>query len=151
MSDIVLVDTSILVNVLGVPTKSDQRDEVLETMTRHIDRGDILMLPAATVLETGNHIAQNGDGNQRRACATDLRHVVEQAIEGTPWQLVPLPENPGRFASLLNDLPDYAMRGVGLGDLSIIEAWTDACNRFRGRIAIWSLDQHLKGFDRPAG
>ena len=80
-------------------------------MMRHIERGDILMLPAATVLETGNHIAQNGDGNQRRACATDLRDVVEQAIEGTPWQLVPLPENPGRFASLLTDFPDYAMRG----------------------------------------
>ena len=150
MSDIVLVDTSILVNVVGVPTKSDQRDEVLDTMTHHIERGDILMLPAATVLETGNHIAQNGDGNQRRACAEDLRDVVEQAIDGTPWQLVPLPENPARFASLLTDFPDYAMREVGLGDLSIIEAWMDACDRFRGRIAIWSLDQDLRGYDRPA-
>lgn len=43
------------------------------------------------------------------------------------------------------------MRGVGFGDLSIIEAWNDACERFRGRIAIWSLDGDLKGFDRPAG
>ena len=31
VSDIVLVDTSILVNVLGVPTKSDQRDEGYST------------------------------------------------------------------------------------------------------------------------
>lgn len=76
--------------------------------------------------------------------------MVEQAIDGTPWQLVPLPENPGRFASVLTNFPDYAMREVGLGDLSIIEAWMDACNRFRGRIAIWSLDRDLKGFDRPA-
>ena len=151
VSDIVLVDTSILVNVLGVPTKSDQQDEVTDAMTRHVERGDMLVLPAATVLETGNHIAQNGDGNQRRACAMALQAVVEQAIEGMPWQLVPLPENPVRFASLLTDFPNCAMRGVGFGDLSIIEAWNDACRRFRGRIAIWSLDGDLKGFDRPAG
>jgi hypothetical protein len=36
----------------------------------------------ATILETGNHIAQNGDGNQRRICAEKFVDQVTQALEG---------------------------------------------------------------------
>ena len=152
MSDIVIVDTSILVNVLSVPSKSDQRDEVIDALEQHVESGDILMLPAATVLETGNHIAQNGNGNQRRACADQLTEVVQKAAAGVPWQLVPLPEDPARFASVVKDLPGYAMRGVGLGDLTIIHVWHDACRLFpRQRVTIWSLDSDLQGYDRAAG
>lgn len=69
MSDIVIVDTTILVNVLGVPYMSDERDGILNAMQRHIERHDILVLPAATVLETGNHIAQT----RRWSSETGLR------------------------------------------------------------------------------
>ena len=152
MSDIVIVDTSILVNVLSVPSKSDQHDEVIDTLEQHVESGDILMLPAATVLETGNHIAQNGDGNQRRACADQLKDVVQEAVTGVPWQLVPLPEDPARFSSLMEDFPDHAMRGVGWGDLTIIHVWHNACRLFpRQRVTIWSLDRDLQGYDRAAG
>ncbi len=35
----------------------------------------------ATILETGNHIAQNGDGNQRRICAEKfVNHLVGAAV-----------------------------------------------------------------------
>jgi len=149
MGDIVIVDTTILVNVLGVPYMSDQRDEVLEAMGQHVQRGDILILPAATVVETGNHIAQNGDGNQRRACGQELKEVVRQSVDGTPWQLASLPEDATQFASLLDDFPSHAMRKVGFGDLTIIHVWRDACRRFpRQRVAIWSLDRDLQGYDR---
>lgn len=57
MANIVLVDTSILLNILGVPHMSDQRVEVKEQLEDYIRRGDHLFLPIATVLETGNHIA----------------------------------------------------------------------------------------------
>lgn len=149
MGDIVIVDTSILLNVLGVPNMSDERDEVLDAMEQHVERGDMLILPAATVVETGNHIAQNGDGNQRRVCGQELKEVVQQSVEGTPWQLAPLPEDAIRFASLVDDLPNHAMRGIGVGDLTIIHVWQDACRQFSGRrVAIWSLDSDLQGYDR---
>ena len=45
--------------------------------------------------------------------------------------------------------PVFAMRGVGLSDLSIIKAWEAACARHpTRRVRIWSLDQHLQGYDR---
>lgn len=77
--------------------------------------------------------------------------MVEQSVGGIPWQLAPLPGDPQRFASLLEDLPDQAMRGVGFGDLTIIRVWKDACRRFpKRRVAIWSLDGDLGGYERAA-
>ena len=57
-------------------------------------------------------------------------------------------EDPARFAALLDDFPDSAMRGVGLGDLSIIKVWEEARSRFHGRrVTSWSLDGDLEGYD----
>ena len=148
MSAVVLVDTSILTNVLRVPSKCDQHVDVMTQLEDRINAGDQLMLPIATVLETGNHIGQNGDGASRRACASRFVDVVKQAAEeSVPWTIVPLPET-GDMVSWLDGFPDRAMRAVGIGDVSIIRAWEDACARFQGsRVTIWSLDQHLQGFD----
>ena len=149
MANIVIVDTSILLNVLNVPLKSDQRAEVREQLERHIDRGDQLFLPIATVLETGNHIAQNGDGNQRRRCAQRFVATVRTAVEDSvPWALAPLPDNE-TLVSWLDDFPDSATSGVGIGDHSIRKIWEQVCDEFPGaRVLVWSLDWSLQGYDR---
>ena len=82
MANIVIVDTSILLNILNVPLKSDQRPEVAERLRNYIRKGDQLFLPIATVLETGNHIAQNGDGNQKRQCALRFVEMVRTGGDG---------------------------------------------------------------------
>lgn len=149
MANIVLVDTSILLNILGVPDKSDQRVEVKEQLERYIRNGDQLFLPIATVLETGNHIAQNGDGNQKRRCALRFVETVREAVENSnPWVLVPLPDTKDLVA-WLDDFPDSAMRGVGIGDHSIIKAWGQICDDFPGaEVSVWSLDKDLRGYHR---
>ena len=147
MASIILVDTSILLNILAVPFKSDQRAEVKERLESHIRKGDLLFLPIATVLETGNHIAQNGDGNQRRQCAQSFAETVREAVEkSNPWALVSLPDNE-RLVSWLDDFPDSAGRGVGIGDHSIVKAWQQICDQFpRVEVSIWSLDKDLQGY-----
>ena len=80
-SSIVLVDTSVLLNVLRVPNRSTDCVSVMDRSQDHIAGDDQLLLPIATVLETGNHIAQNGDGTARRECAGDFVEVVRQAAE----------------------------------------------------------------------
>ena len=69
MKAVCLVDTSIFIEILNVPNKATRHTEVLAELERKLDNTEFLFLPMATVLETGNHIAQNGDGNQRRKCA----------------------------------------------------------------------------------
>ena len=149
---VVLVDTSILLNVLRVPNRSDKHAMVMDRLREHIDVDDHLLLPAATVLETGNHIAQNGDGAERRKCAVKFVEVVRQAAEESlPWTLVELPSKPGDFVEWLASFPDSAMRGVGFGDLTIVKAWDETRHRNPGaRVAIWSLDEDLQGYDQPA-
>ena len=150
MKSIVLVDTSILLNVLRVPSKSSDRDAVMTELEEHIRADSQLLLPMATVVETGNHIGQIGQsGAERRRCAVELAAVVRDAVTTqVPWVLVPLPDQDDLVA-LLDRFPDDATRGVGLGDVSIVDAWHRTCERFQGsQVTVWSLDTHLQGYDR---
>ena len=48
----------------------------------------------------------------------------------------------------LKDFPDRAMAGVGLADRSLIALWEEQRElQPKRRVYIWSLDQHLLGYD----
>ena len=150
MGAICLIDTSIFLEILNVPHKASQSELILQELKEKIKAGESLFLPMATILETGNHIAQNGDGNQRRICAEKFVNQVTQALEGespfTPISFLKKEDLQG----WLKEFPDEAMQGRGLGDLSIIHDWQRICDQNLGRrVYIWSLDKHLKGYERP--
>ena len=148
MSKVIIVDTAVLLNILNVPTRNQDHHEVCEELDEVLVAGANLLLPLAAVFETGNHIAQLPDGGRRRRFSRIFCDQVRMALMGeAPWALIPLP-NFDQLAEWLDHFPDHAMRGVSMGDLSIIKAWEDACARHRGqRVRIWSLDQHLQGYD----
>lgn len=79
---ICLLDTSVFVEILNVPHMVKQRNTTLAELGQKIQNGESLFLPMATIFETGNHIAQNGDGTQRRKCAEDFVEQVQQALDG---------------------------------------------------------------------
>ncbi len=62
---ICLLDTSVFVEFLNVPKMNAQHASICAELEQKINDGEYLFLPLATILETGNHIAQNGDGTQR--------------------------------------------------------------------------------------
>lgn len=149
MGAICLIDTSIFLEILNVPKKASQSELIFQELKEKIEAGESLFLPMATILETGNHIAQNGDGNQRRTCAEKFVNQVTQALEGkspfTPISFLKKEDLQG----WLKEFPDEAMQRRGLGDLSIINDWQKICdqNPVR-RVYIWSLDKHLKGYNQ---
>ncbi len=150
MGAICLIDTSSFLEILNVPHKASQSELILQKLEEKIKAGESLFLPMATILETGNHIAQNRDGNQRRTCAGKFVNWVTQALEGespfTPISFLKKEDLQG----WLKEFPDEAMRGRGLGDLSIIHDWQKICDQNPSRrVYIWSLDKHLKGYERP--
>lgn len=150
MGAICLIDTSIFLEILNVPKKASQSELIFQELKEKFEAGESLFLPMATILETGNHIAQNGDGNQRRICAETFVVQVTQALEGkspfTPISFLKKEDLQG----WLKEFPDEAMGGRGLGDLSIIHDWQRICDQNLGRrVYIWSLDKHLKGYNRP--
>ncbi|WP_329502480.1 hypothetical protein [Pseudomonas aeruginosa] len=82
MTAVCLLDTSIFLEILNVPVKAQQHTKILEELAKRIQLKESLFLPMATILETGNHIGQNGDGGARRACAERFVTQVSKALEG---------------------------------------------------------------------
>ena len=149
MPPVIIVDTSVLLNVLNVPGCNQNRDAVLARFSQLLDEGANLLLPLGAVFETGNHIADVRDGRQRRRYAAAFTDQVRRALNGeAPWTLAPLPDA-DQLENLLDRFPDNAMRGLGMVDMSIIEEWERTCRRHpHRRVSVWSLDQHLTGYDR---
>ena len=146
---VVIVDTSVLLNLLDVPGRNQGRDTVLRRFEELLDAEVNLLLPVAAIFEAGNHIARLQDGRQRRGHAQRFSNWVREALNGqAPWTVTPLP-NARELADWLNDFPESAMRRISMGDLSIVKAWESASARHpQRRISIWSLDQDLAGYDR---
>jgi hypothetical protein len=146
---ICLVDTSIFCNIVEVPGRCQQRDDVLDGLREKIEQGWNLLLPLAAIVETGNHVAQVSDGNQRRRAAQRFVEQVRQAIRGqAPWVVTPMPDA-NDWLAWLDEFPDSAMRGVSIGDLTIIKEYERQCELHRARrVLIWSLDGDLQVHDR---
>jgi hypothetical protein len=144
-----LVDTSILCEILQVPNKHGNHAEISEQMERKIKEKEALLLPMSAILETGNHIGQNGDGRQRRATAEKFVDFIRQAIQGeTPFTPTPFFEAEP-LLEWLGELPDWAGRGAGLADLTICKEFERQCALHRARrVYIWSLDGHLSSYHR---
>lgn len=158
MNNICLIDTSVFLNILDVPSKNSDREEVFESFETYTKLGCEFIIPVATIIETGNHIAQNGDGNTRRQVAQDFYELLEKSYAN---------EAPFIFSSIFSNeqlrewialFPDHAGRnkspqkiteGTSLGDLTIIKEFEMLCELHpRADIFIWSLDCDLKIYIR---
>lgn len=157
MSDIVLLDTSVYLNVLDVPGFNQTREEILHTFSGRVQHGDYFLLPMATIWESGDHIADLTDGRLRRQFAQALVEQVTQAFNNqTPFKTTYFPDREV-FLRWLVDFPDYAQRnksnrqtreGVSLSDLSIVKEWEQTRDRHSmSRVLIWSLDIDLSAYD----
>jgi hypothetical protein len=151
MSAICLIDTTIFLEILNVPIKAAHHEQVLSELKIKIQNEEILFLPMATILETGNHIAQNGNGGQRRKCAISFVSQVQKALKGeSPFRPISF-LNEDQLLQWLNEFPESAMRGSGLGDLSIIQDFNRLCQQNQTRrVYVWSLDGHLSSFIQNA-
>jgi hypothetical protein len=158
MGSICLIDTSIFLNFLNVPHRNESRDQVLQDFKTYVASDCLFLLPMATILETGNHIAQNGDGNQRRKIAQQFVTTVKQTFSGqSPWEPIDFPSTQ-EISAWLDQFPDLAgqnkapqkLEGTSFGDLSIIQDFKKTCHRFpMSEVFIWSLDQDLQQAYRP--
>jgi len=145
-----LVDTTIFCNIIQIPGMHNDHVEVMRQFRNYIDQDCTLLLPIATIIETGNHVAQNGDGNQRRETANKFTELVNKAIlENIPWTIPKPLFSQDDLAEYLLEFPDNAMRGIGLGDLSIIKEFHRQCQlQPVCHIFVWSLDEHLMGYEQ---
>lgn len=157
MKAIVLLDTTVYLNILNVPGRRQNRDAVFTAFAQKIQEDDIFLLPLATVIEAGNHIARLSNGSERYEYAEKLSQDVALAIQGeTPYRPMHFPAQE-EFKKWLNDFPRHLNQFVGqetgdrsgFSDFSIFKEWEQTCARHSmSRVLIWSLDDHLKSYDR---
>ncbi len=155
MSSICLIDTSIFLEIVDVPKYNQHRASVLEDFETYYLAGFTFLLPMATILETGNHIAQNGDGRMRRKTAIRFVEQVKAAFNGeAPWRPTTFPST-AEILEWIDQFPDEAgknkapnkQEGTSFGDLSIIQEYHKACNKFSmSEVFIWSLDSDLLNY-----
>ena len=155
MSSIFLIDNSIFLNMINVPSCNQDREVVLEDFKTYSQSNCTFLLPMATIIETGNHIAQNGDGRVRRQVASRFVEMIKAAFKGeAPWQPTEFPDTT-KILEWIDEFPELAgqnktphkQEGTSFGDLSIIAEFNKLCKRFPAReIYIWSLDQDLKNY-----
>jgi predicted nucleic acid-binding protein len=144
MKAVCLIDTSVLYEFLI------ERDEqtVLELESKILG-GDAIFLPMATIVETGNHIGRIADGGIRRRRAMEFAKQIALAVAGeSPFTPIDFLEAK-KMQRWINEFPDWALQGRGLGDLSIMHDWQRLCEQNPGRrVYIWSLDAHLGSYDQ---
>lgn len=155
MSSVCLIDTSVFLNFLNVPNRNQERESVLQDYQMYIESGCIFLLPMATIIETGNHIAQNGDGTIRRKTALRFVAEVKAALSGeAPWRPTPFPK-PEEILLWIDEFPERVgqnksptkQEGTSFGDFSIIQEFNKSCARFpMSEVFIWSLDKDLQSY-----
>ena len=156
MGNIVLIDTSVYLNVLDVPGWNQDRDDILVEFRERIKKEDLFLLPMATIWETGGHIADLATGGRRREFAQKFATQIDEAINGkAPFRPTHFPDK-DEFLSWIAQFPDHAMRnksdektteGVSLADMSMIMEWEKLRTRHSmSTVEIWSLDSDLSGY-----
>ncbi|MFL0807432.1 MAG: hypothetical protein K6L60_09105 [Oceanobacter sp.] len=153
MSAICLMDTSIFLNLLDVPNRNSEREQIELDFVEYRKLDCQFILPMATIIETGNHIAQNGDGGTRRSTAQSFCKHVKAAFTGeAPYQVSEFPSSDEVLKWLdtfpshagQNKSPNKTTEGTSFGDLSIIQEYEKCRRRFpMSEIFIWSLDSDL--------
>lgn len=143
------IDTSVMLNLLEVPNMCKDAEEVKEQWRQNLDAKDVLIMPTATIIETGNHIAHIANGNRRREIAGKFGEFLRKTAEGeAPWQLYSAKNLKDELLYLSDNIEEFATREIGIGDISIIYAYNHYIEETPaiGSIMIWSTDTHLQSY-----
>lgn len=156
MRRVIVIDTSILCCLLRVPGKDTAGEEgnkwdygrANEVMQREIEGGATLVLPIATLIETGNHIAQCS-GN-RYDMARELTEYLRGASSASsPWayfheQSVLWGES--GIESLADEWPTLAASKLSIGDATI-KAVAEYYAQAGFEVVIVTGDDGLKAYE----
>ncbi len=143
------IDTSIMLNLLEVPGRCDRKEKVKQEWAEVLKNNETLIMPAATIIETGNHIAQISDGNVRRTITMKFKEFLEKTAEGeAPWTLYGNGLDKEEIKYVAEHLNEFTQSRIGIGDMTIIYAYEKYRNEKPaiGTIMIWSVDEHLSAY-----
>lgn len=151
------IDTSVLCLLLKIPGFENSgpstvtHDDIKGMFTAVCtDQQLSLALPVAAIIETGNHIAQIKDSDERRDRAAILTDMLDKASQHTaPWQLAAvqwddqLIKRIFHTSSMGGSFVDLVPSKIGIGDISIWEEAVSFEERSQIEARVWSIDNDL--------
>ncbi len=156
MRKVLIIDTSILCVWLDVPDMDtcgpddDQwdKDRVQQKIEEEQQNRSTFVLPLATIIETGNHIAQASHSRKERADAlADL--MTKSADEQTPWAAFSEQSTlwtPEKLKALADIWPNLAAGKLSIGDATIKDV-ADYYARMGFNVEILTGDRGLKSYE----
>ena len=156
MKRILIIDTSILCVWLSVPGMdtcgphhdSWNRHRIEQKIESELQQETTFVLPLATIIETGNHIAQAPHRRKERgeALADLMRKSAEQE---TPWAAFSdqtVLWSPEKLKSLADSWPFLADQRLSLGDATIKDV-AEYYGQMGYHVQILTGDQGLKAYE----
>ena len=146
------IDTSIMLNLLEVPGKCSDKEKVKREWAEVLRAEDTLIMPIATIIETGNHIAHISDGHARRTITLKFKEYLEKTANSqAPWQLYGngLEKEEIKYLKYLaENMEKFTAWNIGIGDMTIIYAYEEYIQKVPslGTVMIWSMDDHLSSY-----
>lgn len=153
MSRVSFIDTTVLCNLVPVPGRDQNADEVKRDMAERMRQQERFILPITSVIETGNFIGQVADGRLRRRTAEKLDQILRLICEGkAPWVLHDVAWDRKFLGQMLDGADtstsyiEHAVNQLGAGDLCIINERFQYQQRSQIRAAIWTFDGGLSSY-----
>ena len=157
MRRVELVDTSILVEILSVPGRNAHHRRVLTELDQKRGAMSIsLMLPTATVIESGNHVHHISDGRARRSCAERFAELLGLTVAGkAPWAPLTARWDNSLIEAIRSgagtgmDLVEHATKQcLSCGDLSVVAERDEYKRRVsKGiEVEIWTVDEAMSAW-----
>ncbi len=159
MRKVLILDTSILCVWLDVPGMAEcgptdnrwDRKRVAAKITAEELEATLFVLPLASIIETGNHIAQAA--HSRREIGKRLAELIKKsAHQETPWAAFSEQSilwSPEKLVTLADTWPELAAQRLSLGDATI-KSVADYYAQMGYRVEILTGDQGLKSYEPAA-
>lgn len=131
MNKVLIIDTSIMcvwLKVPGMETAGKNNEHTYDVVEKHIKeekaKGTNLVLPIATIIETGNHIA-HAKGNKENAVNTLSSTIVTAAKGESPWVAIEMQNALWQMESLSALVEEWKKTAIAesqsIGDAAIVQ------------------------------
>lgn len=157
---VLILDTSVLCCWLQIPGKDesgpleDRWDfaRINTLLEDEMAQCSTLVLPIATLIETGNHIAQANDNNRFQRATKLAEHLRSSADETSPWAAFTDQTSlwePDQLRRLADTWPGLATGGTSIGDATIKDV-AEHYARASYHVEILTGDAGLKAYQPAA-
>lgn len=157
---VLIMDTSILCVWLQVPNMDTVAKKGEKAITHEVVEAKIeaeskdgtrIVLPIASIIECGNHIAQI-KGRDRHPYVRNFADMITDAIEGNkPWDIFSNQSSmfdKDVLKALVEDWRDLGVKGISLGDASIKQV-AEFYHSKGFETEIYTGDAGLKSYEPP--